>query len=247
VDVRDVERLLQLLNDVDVARIVQLMKLDHQLIDVFEGAVGGGGEGVPLRVLHVHLHQQVLARVTIGGDLVGDVVELAVVDAGGGGADARVVKLNGGTVAQRTLGVEAIVLVEGQVVRPRDVAPPFVPPADAVRVNRARLAGQVLAHQVAAVVDIAEPLHRAVGEAHRPDGGKQVGAKAAQGLPPVNIARVQGSTDHRGQSDGAHDPKSLLQDAFLPGRPRAGACGVALCGPTVYDRRDRRSVVTTAR
>ena len=58
--------------------------------------------------------------------------DIAVVEAGGRWADARVVEIDHGSFARRAFGVEAIVLVDGETVRSGDVAPPLVPPVDAV-------------------------------------------------------------------------------------------------------------------
>jgi len=65
VQVGDVEEPLQLSHRINVARLVDAMKLDRKLIDVFEDRIRSFKEGVPLSSFYIDLHDQMTARISV--------------------------------------------------------------------------------------------------------------------------------------------------------------------------------------
>src|SRR5438552_1026508 len=77
-------------------------------------------------------------------------------------ADTFVVKHERAIVTDRTCRIKTVVLMHRHVIAARQLAPPIVVAANAVRVRCIEGLDQILAHQVSAIVGAAEALQRTI-------------------------------------------------------------------------------------
>jgi hypothetical protein len=194
VEVRNIERLLHLPDDVEEAALVEAVELDRNLIDARKDLVGRSHQGVPLPASDVKLQNQPLLEIAVAPNLrLERVVPLRIHEPGAisGTLD---VKIDLAVGTGRARGIGAVVGVGDDSIARRDIASPIVVSLDPVGICRLEAFEQVPAQQVAAVVLAADPFEGAVLEG---DGLKLL----EQGLPQGPFAGRSPRGGHPRQAD----------------------------------------------
>ncbi len=210
-EVHKIEVPLQLPEYPDNLRIVEAVHLHRDLRNRRQQLVGGCQKRVPFSTLNVHLDDQAPARVAVLPDLIFHRVEDMRARIAAAIADTFVVKHERATVTGRTCRIKTVVLMHRDVIAARQLAPPIVVAANAVRVCCIERLDQILAHQVSAIVGAAEALQRTILQDDRLKLPKNRLTQPARRGPVRDIANRNGagcaeSDDDKRDADGVSSP-----------------------------------------